>query len=354
MPEGCFEGVENLCHQSDSIEFSCSDNEISEELVESTVENFGFDVISFLEYPDSSEKGLSTSVVHTSTCQADKEILWTEKIEVSSEYGSVVFEINPNSYSASFLAISPKSFGTSSVLYACYILDGNEIEFSVLPGGIVNGFTLSENQYDCSFFVSDTQNRTANLTIQETKIIKYTDMPDDVGIILEYTIVSLYVVFAYFASFQHFLKFKAQKSRTSFKTRMNFSIAVLFFVWATGNLVYTFLFSTVLSDSNFFYIKTVLTITYFTAFYAFTMIVHYRYNAFVFMSSFQGIVGRITRYSPWIDAALIAVTTCIHILYFVVTLLVEFCNFKGPRVKSNICENALNSNSVLLLYQSSK
>jgi hypothetical protein len=41
------------------------------------------------------------------------------------------------------------------------------------------------------------------------------------------------------------------------------------------------IYSIFVTDSNFFYIKTVLTLTYFGTYSGFTLLVHYRFSLFV-------------------------------------------------------------------------
>lgn len=129
----------------------------------------------------------------------------------------------------------------ASVLYACYVSDGNAIEYNVIPGGIVNGFTLNEYQYDCSYFLSVSQDDSQeNITSQNQTVTqnKYVVIPDIIGLVVEYAIVFLYIALSYAIAFQALLQYRSQKNHTLFKTRINLSLVCLFSVRATGNLLY--------------------------------------------------------------------------------------------------------------------
>jgi hypothetical protein len=104
------------------------------------------------------------------------------------------------------------------------------------------------------------------------------DLPDDTGLAIEYLIVCLYIVLSYLAAYKAYILHMQQRTRTDFKTNVNLSFVIFFLVWASGNLLYTILISAALTDTNFFYIKSVLTLTYFLTYLGFTLIVHYRYR----------------------------------------------------------------------------
>lgn len=150
----------------------------------------------------------------------------------------------------------------------------------VVPGGIVDGVTLSQRQYDCSVFlsISDDSNQSGVTSESQTRISEdnYIDIPDGIDIVIEYGIVMLYIALSYAAATQAFSRYWVQGNRTFFKTRINLSLVCLFSVWVTGNLLYLVLYNSILSESNFFYVKMLLTSTYSITYSSFTMIVHVR------------------------------------------------------------------------------
>lgn len=121
LPEGCFQGIEDGCRDADTSEYSCSYTDVSEELAYQAAEDLGFGVVSFLQdLNNPSQPKINSLVSHNSTCQDGTETLWSEIIQIASDYGNIVFEINPNSYSASFLSLFPNSFGIGSVCLLCF------------------------------------------------------------------------------------------------------------------------------------------------------------------------------------------------------------------------------------------
>jgi hypothetical protein len=225
----------------------------------------------------------NASIIHTSICQNSTESSWTEVIKVFSDNGTtIIIEISPMFTAVSFLQLRTTSFGTSSVQIACHFVNGDAQEFSSIVGGIVSGYKISESQYDCTRFVTvyEVGNSTVpgHLTTTTTAMNEYYDLPDNVGLPIEYAIVCIYITLSYLAAFKAYKLHMLQRTRTDFKTNINRSFVVLFLVWASGNLLYLLLFSVALTDTNFFYIKTVLTLTYFATYSGFILIVHYRYN----------------------------------------------------------------------------
>jgi uncharacterized membrane protein len=160
-------------------------------------------------------------------------------------------------------------------------MNGDALEFSSIVGGIVAGYTIAESQYDCKRYVTISVHAlTGNKTSSEnlTTEMEFYDLPDKIGLPLEYTIVCIYIVLSYLAAFKAYQLHMKQRTRTDFKTNVNLSFVILFLVWASGNLLYTILIGAALTDTNFFYIKSVLTLTYFASYLGFTLIVHYRYR----------------------------------------------------------------------------
>jgi hypothetical protein len=236
------------------------------------------------------EADFYTSSTHNSICKGNQDIEWIETYEITSTesrdpnstYKVTKVLRTPTFTAVSFLQVSINSFGTSSIQSACFILNGDIKEFSSIVGGIVDGYTISESQYDCTRFVSvplvntpaGNYTSSANLT---TENIFY-DLSDAVGLPLEYAIVCIYIIFSYIAAFKAYQLHQKQLTRTDFKTNVNRSFVILFLVWGSGNLLYLILLSVALTDTNFFYIKSVLTLTYFTSYFGFYLIVHYRYR----------------------------------------------------------------------------
>jgi hypothetical protein len=283
LPPGCFERIDQLCLFSDaSEEFSCSDNEISQAIAIELLVDFSLEIGGYLnESPESAE--LNVSIIHNAACQNSSESSWTEVIKLISDNGTtIIFEISPMLTAVSFLQLRTTSFGTSSVQLACHFVNGDAQEFSSIVGGIVSGYTISESQYDCTRFVTvyEVGNSTApaNLSSGSSAKNDYYDLSDEVGLPIEYVIVCIYIVLSYLAAFKAYRLHIQQRTRTGFKTNINRSFVVFFMIWASGNLLYLLLFSVALTDTNFFYIKTVLTLTYFATYSGFILIVHYRHN----------------------------------------------------------------------------
>jgi hypothetical protein len=283
LPPGCFVNIDQRCFFSDDPEeFSCTDNEISKAIAIELLVDFSLEIDGYLnESPESVQE--NASVIHNAICQNSTELSWNEVIKVISDNGTtIIIEITPMFTAVSFLQLRTTSFGTSSVQTACHFVNGNVQEFSSIVGGIVSGYTISESQYDCTNFVTvyviGNSTTPANLTTSSTPKNDYYDLPDYLGLSIEYTIVCIYIVVSYLAAFKAFRLHMQQRTRTDFKTNVNLSFVILFLVWASGNLLYTILISTALTDTNFFYIKSVITLTYFTTYLGFTLIVHYRYR----------------------------------------------------------------------------
>jgi hypothetical protein len=129
------------------------------------------------------------------------------------------------------------------------------MEFSSIVGGIVGGYTISESQYDCTRFVADPDtilagNYTSSANLTKEK--KFYDLPDNLGLALEYIIVFIYIMLSYLAVFKAYQLHLQQRTRTDFKTNVNFSFVILFLVWASGNMLYTILISAALTDITSF------------------------------------------------------------------------------------------------------
>jgi hypothetical protein len=282
LPPGCFERIDQRCLFSDDPEeFSCSQNEISKAIAIEFLVDFSLEIGGYLN--ENLEGAQSNaSVIHTSTCQNSTELSWSEVIKVSSDKGTTInIERSPMFTAVSFLQLRTTSFGTSSVQLACQFVNGEALEFSSIVGGIVSVYTISKSRYDCSSFVTfyevGISTVPGNLSTSSTAMNDYYDLPDDVGLPIEYAIVCIYIVLSYLAAFKAYRLHMKQLTRTDFKTNINLSFVILFLVWASGSLLYLLLFSAALTDTNFFYIKTVLTLTYFATYSGFTLIVHYRY-----------------------------------------------------------------------------
>jgi hypothetical protein len=287
IQEGCFEGIEDLCQPNATNGTSCQNSIISDLLVVQVVSIASDSLVITLPF---TEAGFYTSATHNSTCEGNQEIDWIETFEITSTVSrepnttyQVTAILRTQTFtSMSFLQVGINSFGTSSIQSACFILNGDIKEFSSIVGGIVAGYTISESQYDCTRFVSvplvstpaGNYTSSASLTTEN----EFYDLSDAVGLSLEYAIVCIYIVFSYIAAFKAYQLHQKQRTRTDFKTNVNRSFVILFLVWGSGNLLYLILLSVALTDTNFFYIKSVLTLTYFASYFGFYLIVHYRYR----------------------------------------------------------------------------
>jgi hypothetical protein len=192
---------------------------------------------------------------------------------VISGLGVAVLQRSPTVSVLSFLQLKVNSFGTSSVQFACFYVNGDVQEFSSIVGGIILGYSISESQYDCTHFVAEAAVNNSTTSANSTSIASENslgfDLSDDIGLAIEYVIVCIYIIISYIAAYKAFRLHIQQRTRTEFKTTINLSFVVLFLVWATGTLVYMVLHSLFLTASNFFYIKTLLTLTHFVTYFGF-------------------------------------------------------------------------------------
>jgi hypothetical protein len=286
IPDGCFEGISDLCQPNSTNVTSCQNSIISDLLVGQALviasDSIGMNLPVV-------EADFYTSATHNSICKGNQDIEWIETYEITSTvsrepnttYHATSIMRTQSFTSVSFLQVSINSFGTSSIQSACFFLNGDVQEFSSIVGGIVAGYTISESQYDCKQYVTVsvhalTGNYTSLPNVTEEK--KPYDLSDAVGLPLEYAIVCIYIVVSYIAAFKAYQLHQKQRTRTDFKTNVNRSFVILFLVWGSGNLLFMILLSVALTDTSFFYIKSVLTLTYFASYFGFYLIVHYRYR----------------------------------------------------------------------------
>jgi hypothetical protein len=280
LPTDCFEGIDRPCSLSDDpIDFSCTDSEIAAVLAQEVLKD---SIPALAEYLNQHKHTSNSSIIHRSSCQNSTESSWSEVITLYSTTSAtttsvVIIEQSPSFSAVSFLQLKIYSFGTSSVQYACYYVNGDELEFSSIVGGIVAGYTIAESQYNCNrYAMAGNGSGVANLTTSAKN--QYYDLDNDTGLAIEYSIVCIYIVLSYMSAYKAYILHKMQQTRSDFKTSVNISFVVLFLVWASGNLIYMVLYSIVLSEASFFYIKTLLTMTYFLTYFGFILIVHYRYG----------------------------------------------------------------------------
>jgi hypothetical protein len=151
LPEGCFEGIGELCQSHGANVTSCANSTVSDHLVEQVLNHVtsSLEITLFIKETD-----FSTSVKHISACEDNQENEWIETYEITSTESrepNSTYEVaqvlrTPKFTSVSFLQISINSFGTSSVQLACLFLNEDSVmEFSSVPGGIVGGNTISED-----------------------------------------------------------------------------------------------------------------------------------------------------------------------------------------------------------------
>jgi hypothetical protein len=286
IPVGCFESIGDLCQSNAENVTSCSNSVVSDLLVEQALNVASI----LLGIPlRSKNDDFSTSVTHDSTCEGNQETDWIETYEITSTDSrepNTTYEVTSvlltQTFTAmSFLQVGINSFGTSSVQRACYFVNGDAVvEFSGVPGGIIGGYTVSEDIYDCSYYVSvlvvsyEEGNTTApSFILMEST---YPDFPENVGLALEYSIVCIYILVAVYGAYRSYRVHQSQRTRSDYKTNVNIGFIALFTAWAIGNLLYMLLYSLALTESNFFYIKQVLTLSYFVVYFGFVLIIQYR------------------------------------------------------------------------------
>lgn len=81
--EDCFEGIQDACSNLSTPEYSCSNTEVAEELILQTAQDLGFGIVTFLQGKNNpGQTQINSSVIHSSTCQEDTEISWTEMIQL--------------------------------------------------------------------------------------------------------------------------------------------------------------------------------------------------------------------------------------------------------------------------------
>jgi hypothetical protein len=105
----------------------------------------------------------------------------------------------------------------------------------------------------------------------------YADLSEDIGLALEYLIVCIYIIISVYGAYRSYTVHQQQRTRSDYKTNINIGFIALFSIWACGNLLYMVIYSLALTESNFFYIKQILMLTYFIVYLGFTLLIQYRY-----------------------------------------------------------------------------
>jgi hypothetical protein len=231
IPEGCFEGIGDLCLSNAMNVTFCSNSVISDILVEQEFTRASESLGIPLPVKDTDSV---TSVTHTSTCEGSQEIGWVETYKTTSADSrepNTTYEVTSvlrtqTFTTVSFLQVRINSFGTSSVQYACQFMNGDALEFSSIVGGLVEGYTIAESQYDCTRYITISgdvlaENYTSSANVAKEK--EFYDLPDNLGLPLEYTIVCIYIVLSYLAAFKAYQLHMKQRTRTDFKTNVNLS-----------------------------------------------------------------------------------------------------------------------------------
>ncbi|KAL3895213.1 MAG: hypothetical protein SGCHY_004834, partial [Lobulomycetales sp.] len=328
-PQECFRGIENPCMgESAADKFVCNDSSISLLIVERALASAALKDSVVIPIDSDSIDSVST---YSPVCANGNEVAWTGTVQVTSNSGLVVIYQTPSFTSVSFLKI--ESFSTSSVQFACVSHNGKFLEFSSVVGGIVAGRQISESQYNCEPFYVVLEAPNLNYTLDTNVTIEAdTSTEPSILLIAEYVIVAAYILISYAAAIVAFRRRQLQKSMSDFKVFLNTSFTALFLVWASGNLAYMILFSALVEQSNFFYIKLILTLTYFFTYYGFALIIHYR---------------RVAPYSMLVDSELFIVTSVVCFSYLSVTLIVEYCS--DPGLKSGGLCDAVATSSALIL-----
>ncbi|KAL3895125.1 MAG: hypothetical protein SGCHY_004887, partial [Lobulomycetales sp.] len=278
LPTDCFGGIGDRCTGKLPLEeFACSDVDVSRLLVENTLVAQGLN--SGAQKLLESGQVLRSEALYTSSCANGTEKEWTGTVEITGNFGIVQVYQTPSFTSLSFLSI--ESFSTSSVQYACVVENGEEVAFSSIVGGIVAGRQVTESQYNCRRFLVETVTLDSNSALAPNSTTGDSDRPPEINsgalVIAEYAIVAAYILISYAAAIVALKRRRLQSSMSDFKVFLNTSFSAIFLVWGTGNLLYMVLFSLLLDESNFFLIKSVLTLTYFFTYYGFALTIHYRY-----------------------------------------------------------------------------
>lgn len=275
LPLECFLDIEDRCMDGESFKvFTCRDTSVSRAIVDNSLLSDG--LILSLEFNNG--HNFDSVSIYSSECDNGSEVSWTGNVTLSGELRLMEVLQTPSFTSVSFLSF--ESFSTSSVQFACIFVNGDEVAFSAIVGGIVIGREVSESQYSCAQFAVERITVTLNSTAENNgTTVEYDYAPEFNGqLTAEYVIVLAYILISYVAAGFALRRRYLQKTMSDFKVFLNSSFAALFLVWGTGNLVYTVCFSLLLDESNFFFIKLVLTVTYFMTYYGFALIVHYRYR----------------------------------------------------------------------------
>jgi hypothetical protein len=197
----------------------------------------------------------------------------------NTKYGVVVLEQTPFHSVTSFLQVQVNSFGVSSIQFACYQVNDDVVTFQNIPSSI-GGFTVSEDQYDCSKFKTQpikTPKGHENATRSTfTDAYQVFDIEDDLGLALEVLLALVYISIAAFYAYRAYKLHIAQRTRSDFKTNINIAFFAMFTIWASGNLIHLIAYFFKTRESNY-YVKQVLTLTYFATYLIFVMAIHYRY-----------------------------------------------------------------------------
>jgi hypothetical protein len=131
VPADCFSGIETSCSGEVATDkFVCSENAVSDLLVEDAYSSQGFSDVKFTSMGDVSVfEGISsgnakTSISHNAICANNTEMGWTEVYQITttkdttragSSYGVAVIEQTSFFAAISFMQMQVNSFGVSSV-----------------------------------------------------------------------------------------------------------------------------------------------------------------------------------------------------------------------------------------------
>lgn len=253
LPPNCFKGIERLCFPSNSNnDFQCSNNTVSNLLTTKAFQNaVNFTNLKLgangnLLIQGKLPAGASTWSRHTSVCKNNVETTWVETYEVlstslqvpNSNVGIAKLQVAPTFSAVSLLQVHIDSFSSSSVQHACYIVNGDSVSFQSVPGGIVGGYPTSPTTYDCSYFLPSVStptlksNKTENSTMElQLEITPPFDINSAVGLPIEYTLASIYIVIAFIGIIRSAKVHLEQKQRSDFKSLINVSFMALFIIW---------------------------------------------------------------------------------------------------------------------------
>jgi hypothetical protein len=368
--EGCFENIAQKCSTTLYSElYVCagkkSDTAFSEAL---KLLDYAFDKVyvelNDLQIPLISQGNISNGIIstaeHISTCSNYLQTWWeetfvlfggidlntagsAESLIFSSESSSrMVVEVSPTGVQATLIQVS-----NGQIQFVCmFASEHGQLQFADVPLGKVGGKDIELDQYSCDFFLlARSENSTVANTTEE-----YQDDDDDFGL-LKTLLMSVYISIAAFYAYRSY-KLHVSQEIKSLKSNINLAFFALFTIWASGNLIYLVAYFFKTQESSY-YVKQILTLTYFATYLIFTMATHYRYHKATLTHSFRKIYSRLNEYPVSIDVVIIIANVVIHFGYLGITLMVEYCSMADSysgNPGTDACSTILSSNVLVEWY----